>query len=175
MGTSLADLILRNVWQQGDKAGSQNGDANGTMPFGTGSGSAARENSTIAIDERLQRPQVFVVDINWSRSFFRAIRAEAAGQLLLQAGLFLTSLTDFGKADSTHNTHLECVLIWWEKSASIYVNWPQIAPRKSSFRALAKIAHQKRSVIMEAGQRSFNRSSPGPFGPSPKPSRPAGL
>ena len=135
-----ADLIFGNVRQQRDKSSSQHGNANGTVPFSTGSGTSARENAAVTVDERLQRPQVFVVDINRSRSLFRAVRAEAAAQLLLQTGLLLTSLTNFSSADSTHVTYLECVLIWWEKSASIYINWPQISPRNSRARASAKIA-----------------------------------
>jgi len=107
----VLDLILGHVRQQSDEAGSQHGDTNSTVPLGTGTGSAARKNSTVSIDQRLQRSQVFVVDVNRPWSFLRTIRTEAACQFLLQPRLLLTSLANFSTADSSHNTHLECVLI----------------------------------------------------------------
>ena len=156
----MLDLILGHVRQQSDKAGSQHGNANSTVPLGTGTSSTAGENSTVSIDQRLECSQVFVVDVNRPWSFLRTIRTEAACQFLLQPRLLLTSLANFSTADSTHDTHLEYVVIWWEKSAGIYNNRPQIAPRKSSFRALVKFAHQWRGGIMEATRRSFKRSCP---------------
>ena len=61
------DLILGHVRQQGDKASPQDGRTNSPVPFGTGSGPTPRQNSTVSVDQCLERLQVFVVHINRSR------------------------------------------------------------------------------------------------------------
>lgn len=105
------DLILWYVRQQSDKASPKNGNSNGTVPFGTGSCATTWENPAVPVDQRFERSQILVVDINRSRRFFRTVRAEATAQLLFQSGLLLASFANFSGADSTHSAYLECVLI----------------------------------------------------------------
>lgn len=80
------------------------------MPFRTRSSPAARENSTITVNQCSKRLEIFVVDVNRTRRLLGAIWAEPACQLLLQASLLFASLFHLLGSQSSHILYSVCRL-----------------------------------------------------------------